>query len=132
MSEEILHRHICDYLKLQHPDVLFRTDFASGMKLTMGQARRHKSLQSGRAWPDLFIAEPRGLYSGLFLELKREGVRVRLKNGAISSDPHIREQYEVLIQLEARGFKAAFAIGFDDARAKIDEYLGTHRRTQDA
>lgn len=58
-KEAILHQQVCQYLRMQYPDVIFRTDFAAGVKMTMGQAVRHKKLQSGKAYPDLFIAEPR-------------------------------------------------------------------------
>jgi len=56
-AESILHEHVCDYLRLQYPDVLFRTDFAAGEKLSMSQAIRNKRLQACKAWPDLFVAK---------------------------------------------------------------------------
>ena len=57
-KEEILHLKVCDYLRKNYPNVLFRTDFSSGMKMTPGQAAKHKKFQKSRAWPDLFIAKP--------------------------------------------------------------------------
>lgn len=132
-SEAELHEMVCDYLRVRYPRALFRTDFASGLRMTMGQAIKHKRLQSGRAWPDLFIAEPGLYYStegsvetyyGLFLELKKDGSRVYLKDGSLSIDPHIQEQAAVLKRLRQRGYRAEFVVGFKDARALIDEYLG--------
>lgn len=35
-NEEILHLKICNYLRKNYPDVIFRTDFSSGMKMTPG------------------------------------------------------------------------------------------------
>ena len=133
MTELELQAQVADYLRLQYPDVLFHSDFGSGIKLTMGQAAKQKRLQGGRrAWPDMFIAEPRmisdGRFSyfkaGLFLELKRDGVRVFKKNGELVADEHIREQSELLENLREKGYVAEFACGFDEAKKLIDEYLG--------
>ena len=134
-SEADLHLQVCQYLRLKHPTAIFRTDFASGIKMTMGQAAKHKRLQSSRAWPDIFIANPVWLgdgnaepdiptFWGLFIELKREGVAVYLKNGALTANPHIREQAAMLEQLENLGYCAKFAVGFEAATELIDWYLG--------
>lgn len=119
-AEGALHRQVCDYLRLQYPDVLFRTDMG-GVRLTMNQAIAAKRLQAGRAWPDLFIAEPRKGYHGLFIELK--ATNIYKKDGDLLKDKHIAEQEAMLIALRERTFKAKFAVGFDEARAIIDDYL---------
>jgi hypothetical protein len=124
-AEAKLHADICDHLRTEYPGVMFRTDFAAGVKMTIGQAKKHKSLQSCSGWPDIFIAEPRGKFHGLFIELKAEGVTVYLKNGNLTSDKHIREQDAVHGQLEAKGYIARFAIGFVQAKYLIDCYLQT-------
>lgn len=121
--EATIHQYVCDYLKLAYPRLIFRTDFAAGIKMTMFQAIKHKKLQAGRAYPDLFIAAPRLGFHGMYLELKREGTRVRLKDGQLSTDSHIQEQAAVLSDLRDLGYYAEFAVGFDDARAQIDAYL---------
>lgn len=120
-SEAVLQQQVCDYLRLQYPNVMFRSDFASGMKLTMGQAVRHKRLQSGRAWPDLFICEHRGGFNGLFIELK--AVNIYKKDGSLLANPHIAEQAVVLEALRDRGYMAEFATGFDKATSLINWYL---------
>jgi len=129
MSEKTLHRQVCDYLRYQYPKVIFNTDLSGATKLTMGQAVAIKRLRSNRGWPDLFIAEPRNGYNGFFLELKKEGTSLLKKRGndaygypAFASD-HIREQYEMIEELRARKYKAEFAIGFDEAKKIIDQYL---------
>ena len=109
---------------MQYPDVMFRTDFAAGIKMTMGQASKHRALQSNRAWPDLFIAEPSGGFYGLFIELKREGTRVYLKDGkTLTADKHIREQMEVLQHLRSKGYWASMCVGFDEAKTVINAYF---------
>jgi hypothetical protein len=124
MTELELQAQVADYIRLQYPDVIFHSDFGSGIKLTMGQAIKQKRLNGGRrAWPDMFIAEPKGKYSGLFIELKKEGVRIFKKDGTLVSDEHIREQYDMLEQLRRRGYAANFSCGFDEAKALIDRYM---------
>lgn len=124
MKESTLQAHVADYIRLQYPKVLFHSDFGSGIKLTPGQATKQKRQNGGRrAWPDMFIAEPRGVNAGLFIELKRDGTRILKKNGELVADEHIREQNEVLRELAKRGYSAWFAVGFDQAKEIIDNYL---------
>ena len=131
MTELELQAQVADYLRLQYPDVLFHSDFGSGIKLTKGQAVQQKRLQGGRrAWPDMFIAEPAFDMNrnrdrhGLFIELKKAGTRIYRKDGRLVANEHICEQYDMLEQLRQRGYKAEFACGFDEAKKIIDEYLG--------
>ncbi|WP_439946480.1 hypothetical protein [Streptomyces sp. BBFR109] len=127
-SEASLQQQVCDYLRLRYPGVLFRSDYASGLKLTMHQAVNHKRLQSSRAWPDLFIYEPRGGCQGLALELKREDVKIYKLDGTLRSDPHLREQAAMLGELAGRGYRAQFVCGFDAAVKAIDQYLNMKER----
>ncbi len=61
--------------------------------------------------------------AGLFLELKKEGARLKKKNGEWATE-HIAEQAEVLEGLRQRSYCAEFAVGFEEAKKIIDEYLG--------
>ena len=133
MTELDIQIQVADYLRLRYPAVLFHSDFGSGIKLTPGQAVKQKRLQGGRrAWPDMFIAEPRTVvkdgdkyfYAGLFIELKRPGTRILTKRGMLVANEHIREQSELLECLKTKGYYANFACGFDQAKKIIDEYLG--------
>lgn len=152
MNEAALQEQVAHYLVIQYPDVMFHSDFGSGTKLTPAQAKRQKR-QNGyrKGWPDLEIAEPRCLrcmfchngitipsvrpnfnpeecdgintYHGLYLELKKDGTRLKKKNGDWATE-HIAEQAEVLEKLRQRGYCAEFAVGFDEAKRIINEYLG--------
>lgn len=123
MREHDIYTMIADYLRYQYPTVIYRFDLAADLKLTMGQASKHKRLQRYRGYPDLFIAEPKGKYGGLFLEIKKDGVRIFKKDGTLVSDAHIREQYDMLHDLRARGYAAEFGIGFDATKKLIDDYM---------
>lgn len=70
-SEHDLYTMLADYLRYNYKDIIWRFDLAADLKLTIGQARKHKRLQQHRGYPDLFIAEPRGEYHGAYIELKR-------------------------------------------------------------
>ena len=135
-KEELLHLKVCDYLRKNYPDVLFRTDFSSGMKMSPGQAAKHKKFQKSRAWPDLFIAES-GIVefkeddliahlrkNGIFLELKADGVKLYKKDGTLRKNKHIEEQAEMLDKLNESGYYARFAVGYDEAIRIITDYLG--------
>lgn len=122
-AEGVLHEQVCDWLRLRHPDVLFRTDFAAGEKLSMTQAIRNKRLQKCKSWPDIFIVEPRGRYSGMFLELKKFGTVLYLRDGTFTKDTHLNAQREVIELLEKKGYRASFAIGFEHVEQLVDNYL---------
>lgn len=130
-SEHDLYAMLADYLRYNYKDIIWRFDLAADLKLTIGQARKHKRLQQHRGYPDLFIAEPRLVVTddmpdymhGLFIEIKRQGVKLYKKNGELVADQHIREQAEMLEQLRRKGYVAEFACGFDEAKKLIDEYL---------
>ena len=123
-SEHDLYTMLADYLRYNYKSIIWRFDLAADLKLTIGQARKHKRLQQHRGYPDLFIAEPRGEYHGAYIELKKAGTRIYKKDGTLVADEHIREQFDVLEQLRKRGYMAEFACGFDEAKKIIDEYLG--------
>lgn len=131
--EEQIQLALVQYIRYQYPDVLFRSD-AAGFKLSVGQAKKMKALNGGiRAWPDLFLAKPKlqqskdgfPIYThGLFLELKKDGTKILKKDGELVADKHIREQAKVLRLLERAGYQASFAVGFNQAKQIIDEYIG--------
>lgn len=120
MTEKLLQIQVCDYLRWKYPSAKYRVDFAAGLRMTIGQAVQMKRLQS-RAYPDLFIAEPRGCYHGMFLELKIKFPYK--KNGELKTDAHIQEQAEMLEALRQCGYVAEFASSFDMAKAYIDTYM---------
>lgn len=123
MTEHDIYLQIAQYLRLRYPSVIYRYDLAADLKLSIGQAKKHKALQHYRGYPDLFIAEPRGKYHGLFIEIKKDGTRIFTKKGLLVADEHIREQFDMLSDLRQRGYQAQFAIGLDNVKQLIDEYL---------
>lgn len=143
MNESDLQSQVADYLRLQYPDVLFHSDFGSGIKLTPGQAVMfiaevhiiiprdfgEANKYSQNHWVCFphqkgeYIKPAMVVMGGLFLELKKDGTRLQKKNGEWATE-HIAEQAELLEKLRERGYCAEFAVGFDEAKRIIDEYLG--------
>jgi len=122
-TEALLQQAVCKYITLQYPDIIFASDL-SGVKLSIGVAKKLKMLKSEKGIPDLTLYEPRKGYHGLCIELKRDGVKLFKKDGITYSDPHYAEQAEVLSRLSTKGYLAVFCIGWDQARGTIDGYLG--------
>ena len=100
-SEHNLYEQIARYLQLQYPNVIYRFDIAADLKLTPGQAAKHKRLHPERGYPDLFIAESSeninckdwnsivrewGFYFGLYLEIKTESNSPYKKDGTLKKD----------------------------------------------
>lgn len=124
MKESDLQVQVADYLRLRYPDVLFHSDYGSGLKLTKGQAMKQYRQNGGRrGWPDMFIAESKNGLHGLMIELKKAGTRLKKKDGTWASS-HLEEQNEVLNKLQKKGYAAYFAVGFEEAKDIIDDYLG--------
>lgn len=61
--------------------------------------------------PDLFLPVPRGIYHGLFIEMKARQGRV------------LENQKMWLRWLTAQGYRSAICWGFDEARKTIEDYL---------
>lgn len=102
-SEHNLYEQIARYLQLQYPNIIYRFDIAADLKLTPGQAAKHKRLHPERGYPDLFIAESStniwhspvrewGLHFGLYLEIKTESNSPYKKDGTLKKDKHLEEQ----------------------------------------
>ena len=110
MKENDLHLAICNYIKLQYKGIIFTSE-NSGLRVFWQQAKMLKKTRSCSGLPDIWILEPRKGYHGLLLEIKREGA-------------HLKEQEEILHQLKQKGYMAEFVVGFDNAKAILDFYLG--------
>lgn len=122
-TEFDLQKQVCQYLNIQYPDVLFLSDTIANLKLTIPQQARNKAIQkSGFKCPDLLILEPKGGYSGLFIELKVKNI-YKKNSDELLKNSHVEQQNECIKILNRKGYKASFAIGFNEAKTIIDGYL---------
>jgi hypothetical protein len=123
IKEVDVHNMVCKYIKAQYPNVMFISDFAAGIKMSVGMASRMKLQRSNHSFPDLMILEPRNGYHGLFIELKRDKDQLLNKDGSRKLTDHLKSQQAAIISLEFKGYYATFACGFDEAKNIIDNYL---------
>lgn len=97
----------------KYPDLKWLNGSLNGVRLTIGQAvkaKRAGCLVSG--YPDIFLPVKRGVYGGLFIELKR------VKGGRIEP-----EQLDWRAFLVSQGYEHFICRGADEAWKVILEYL---------
>ncbi|NML70056.1 hypothetical protein HHL23_09605 [Chryseobacterium sp. RP-3-3] len=98
------------------------SDTIASVKLTEAQATRNASIQKrGFKTPDLIIFAPRGIYHGLFIELKTK--TPYKKNGSLLENAHLKAQEETIKNLRELGYYADFRWTLEDAIKLIDWYL---------
>jgi hypothetical protein len=117
-----LQKQICKYINLKYPNILFSSDTIANLGLTPAQQGRNKAIQKeGFHCPDVIIFEPRGIYHGLFIELKV--TTPYKKDGTLRKKEHLENQYRTILDLRKRGYCANFATGFDEAVEQLENYL---------
>jgi hypothetical protein len=122
-SEWSIQLQFCKWIKLQYPNVIFRSDIQSAGKLS-GQMQNIKQiLDPFKGFPDVQVYHKSGNYIGLFLELKRLNSGTFLKDGSLSKSKHVQDQAEMHNYLRLLGYKVEIAEGFDQAKRKFEEYL---------
>ena len=128
-TEAQIQQQICEYIRLQYPDVFFTSDMA-GVNLNIFVASKMKKLRCSKGVPDLMIFEARHGYHGLFIELKRPEARVFHTKTHEPADEHVTEQIVVLNTLRSKGYCAEMVRGFDNAKIVIDWYLKSETPNQ--
>lgn len=128
-TEIDLYEQLALYMNVQYPGVIYHFDL-SGLWTPSHKARNLYGRLNKRAWPDLFIAHmrqgaagPGSWCGGLFLELKKDSTVLFKKDGSMRANPHHLEQAKMLESLRMQGFFAEFAVGFDQAKELIDNYI---------
>ena len=102
---------LVQWLRLRYPRLIFSSSAHAGIKMDIRSGALAKHLGYHRGWPDLFFAEPRGKYHGMFLELK-----------TLDGRPS-KEQTELLEEVDARGYRTIIAYGFDEAVKEVNDYM---------
>jgi hypothetical protein len=123
-----IQKELCRYISLKYPKVIFNCD-CSGLNLSKTQAGQASVMRSDLGFPDFVMYEPRKNYFGLFIEIKREGETLYKKHksqdhaGILWKDDHVFKQYEMIVNLQKKGYFASFGIGLDDCMKIVDTYL---------
>lgn len=96
----------------KYPELELMYHIPNGGSRNKIEAARLKAQGVKRGVPDICLPVPRGIYAGLYIELKRE------KGGVLSKD-----QSEFLLKLRTQGYRIAVCKGFQDAANTIEIYL---------
>lgn len=143
-TEENLQVRVCNYLRKNHPDIIFCSDYAAGLKLTDWQRIQMMKMRSHDGQPDISIDHPSRGFFGLRIELKSEGTKIykkdgvtlrkqpyvrRYKNGTVKRGDHLAEQAETLKKYNDIGYFARFGIGYNDTIKLIRWYLDLPEQT---
>lgn len=115
---DIEHRLQCGcvkWLRLQYPDVIcFAIPNGGARNAVTGARLKAEGVLAGV--PDLMIAEPRGYWAGLFVEMKTE-------KGRLSE-----AQSKMQRALIAKGYLFAVCRSFDDFRQIVKDYMAEGRK----
>ena len=119
-SEAKEQAQLCQWVKLVYPKLLYTVDLA-GLNLSPSQQKIYES-RCKRGHPDLTYNEwYKDIYCALVIEFKKTGTVIN--QHAIDNDKHLKEQFEYLMELRARGRLAVFVSGLENAKIVIKHYL---------
>lgn len=113
----------CKWIKLQYPNIRFRSDIQSAGKLSGGMQNIKLILDPWKAWPDVQVFYKAQGCSGLFIELKRIDSGTFLKDGSLSKSKHVQEQSKMHEFLRSLGYRLEFAEGFEEAKKVFESYV---------
>lgn len=97
-----------------YPDVLIYAVPNGGGRSAM-EATKLKEEGVLAGVPDLFIAEPRGIWHGLYIEMKR------VKGGSLS-----KAQSDIHVKLRSKGYKVVTCQGADLAWEVFEFYMNVY------
>ena len=118
--EEEIQFQLFTYLANQYPNVIAISE-PSGLRVSMGLARKLKKLRSKHTQLDIFIMEPRNGFHALVIELKAKNIYK--KDGTLLKNEHLEDQQRTIDALNKRGYYATFSVGFSETKKLIDDYL---------
>lgn len=117
-EEQKDHASLCKYLEYQYPQLLWWHTPNEGKK-TAFERFLFAIMGGKKGVSDFIIIEPKGGYNGLVIELKAVGTKLFKRDGSC----YYPEQNEFLYNMRNKGFFATFAVGYDEAKAIIDDYM---------
>lgn len=119
--EQHLQKQLSAWIRLQYPDVYFLSDH-SGMYFSSWPIRIYmKASRSKHAALDLVFLEPRGVWHGLVLELKKE--TPFKSTGELRVNEHLQAQEKTVNHLRKKNFKTEWGWEFEQCKKIITEYL---------
>lgn len=102
----------CGYMAAHDPDYGLIFAIPNGGQRNKVTAAKLKAEGVKPGVPDLFLPVPRGIYTGMFVEMKRR------KGGHVSAD-----QRKWITDLISHGYKCVVCRGFEEAKQAITAYM---------
>lgn len=122
-TEAELQVQAANYLRRCYPQVLFHHDAHSAVQVHIQTAQHAKAKGVMKGWPDLMVMRPRGGYAGLFVELKKPGLRLyKVRSGAPYNE-HFSTQLAVHEELREAGYAVEVAQSLTSFKQIIDNYM---------
>lgn len=122
--EKSIQRALMGTLRREFPFVIdFYNDWAAGAYLTHGQSQQRRALSSGKGWSDFFLPYPSRGYHGMFLEIKREDIKIYRRDGNLVADEQVRLEAAFLERMNKLGYFGRFGIGMDNCERLLRWYL---------
>jgi len=121
-SERRIHKRVTVYLRHSYPEVRFHTSL-DGEAMGDYQRQHVGMLQWGSGFPDLMVFKPSGEYSGLAIEIKKDGESPYKKDGSLRSGKHFVNQEGWIRYLRKQGWKAEFGVGYSHCIDIIEDYF---------
>lgn len=121
---------LCDYVRGKYPTAIFRSSYADGLKLDTFHKKLRARFNSSRGFPDWQLMQSRRGFHSLLIELKAEGISLKLKRGSKLreagswSTETIEHQAHMIERLNMEGHSAHFGIGIEEAKRIVDWYMG--------
>lgn len=115
-TEHVFQTHCIRWYRMQYKDNLLFAIPNHG-KRTNGAKYKREGLISGV--PDLFLAVPKGIYSGMFIELKRT-----------PKDKPTSNQINMLLSLKQSGYCCAIISDIQSFISTVEEYLSLKVKSQ--
>lgn len=128
-TEADLQIQVAAFLKRCYPQVLFQHDAHAAVNVHINTALKAKAMGARKGWPDLNIALPRGGYPGLYLELKKPGLRLFKKKDGAPYNEHFAEQLSIHERLRAAGYFVAVVQTLEAAVSVVDAYMSEDGET---
>ncbi len=126
-SEDKEQMELINQIKKEYPNALIMSDIA-GSYLLPSQRERAYEGRSGKGMPDIYIFTRKLGYTGLAIEFKKTGEKIKRKDGKLLKKEHLSNQNMMLLRFQSEKWLAGFCIGKFNAYETISNYLNSYHK----
>ena len=126
-TEDKEQTQLINKIRKEYPNLLILGDIA-GSYLLPSQREAAYENRSGRGMPDIYIFTRKLGYTGLAIEFKKTGKKIKRKDGKLLKNEHLSNQNEMLLRFQSEGWLSGFCIGKLNAYETIVNYLESYHK----